>query len=121
MFLAARSHQRQQHAASHHAGHLPGSIGAHRVHEQKVLEVLFLCNALHDARRHREGADASRTDHRIDLAAADPVEHFGEQYAGCRIDAESDDAEDQDGQRGGWRRVAGADGSGRLKTFSALL
>jgi len=89
----------QNDAARDDRGDLPRDVRARGVHEQKVLPVLLLAHLVDDPRRHGEGRDAGRTDHRIDLVLREEVEHLGEDHAARRVRHERDKAEPQDEQR----------------------
>ena len=57
-------------------------VGTHGVHEQEVGGVILLSLKLGDARRHRHGRHAGRTDERVDGTAADDIHELcGQQSA----------------------------------------
>ena len=71
--LAARTHKCKYDTSSNHRSNLTRRVGAHRVHQQEVLEVFFLSQLLANLCRHRKGADTSRADDGVDLATAKDI------------------------------------------------
>ena len=81
---ASRAHQCEQHATRDHARHLPRRIGAHRVHEQVVLEILFVRHALHDRHGCGDGEEITLAEvlANVDAASAGLPELVAEMARG---------------------------------------
>jgi hypothetical protein len=60
--LKSASQQAEYHTAGDHTAKLSGGVGAHSVHQQKVVLVKFLTHSLNHPRRHGESADTGGSD-----------------------------------------------------------
>ena len=69
------------------------------MHQQVVGAVRLLPHLLDDARRHREGRNAGRTDHRIHLILAEEVQKLCKHHARDGVEDEGDKAQCHDDER----------------------
>ena len=65
-----------------------------------IAEAIFFDpHFFHDARRHGEGGNARRADHRVDLFFAEEIHQFRAHYAADRIEDECEKPQPHDHQR----------------------
>ena len=109
----------QDQAARDDGGDLSGDVDADGVHQQEVLRVFLQAHLVHDAARHREGRDARRADHGVDLLVLgqEDVQELGKQHAARRVEDEGHKAQgqDQQGVRGEELRRLHAHGDGEAQ------
>ena len=99
-FLAEHlRHEIEDHAACKNGCDLTGDVRADRVHEKMVLAVRLLTELLDHARGHREGGNACRADHRVDLGLREEIQKLSKHHACDRIEHERDKTERHDDER----------------------
>jgi len=99
--------QGQQHPRRHRTAYYAGHVGAHGVHQQVIVFIVFQAYFVGYARGHRHGRYARGTDERVDFRFGKAVHQFRQQYARSRGDGERDNAEHQNTQRFGFQELAG--------------